>query len=259
MSADGRHHDGRHDQETVIPDEITGADDDLGDQRQLGAESREHGLELGDEKNHQVGQHAQGQQEQDGRVEHGRHHLALEFLFPHLKLGDLVQDHIEEAARFAGLDHGGVDLWKNFWGLGHGVGEGDTINDLVVNFLPLGLGDRAGSFLHQNDQRPAQGEAGRKQTGQKPGEVFQILGGDFLRREQVAIALALVLRGGTTFSQIHGVQALGLQFLQRGLATGGFERAFGHGAVGGDGFVLEERHGSESKSNGGLAGSSLHD
>ena len=166
-------HDHRPDEQAVVADDVADLDDHLRDQGQFRVEALEDELETRDEEHEQKHDHGQRQHEQDGGIHHGRQHLGLELLFPRLEVGDLREDHVEESARLAGLDHGHVNPGKRLRGARHRLGQGDAVDHEIVEFLPFGLGHGRGGFAMQNHQRPAERHPGGQQARQQPGEILQ--------------------------------------------------------------------------------------
>jgi hypothetical protein len=110
-------------------------------------------------------------------IKHRGHDFPAEFFSRALKVGDLRQHQIEEAAGLACLNHRRVNARECFGRKRHRIGERHTVNDAVVNCLPLFSRDRRRCFLVKNHQRAAQRHAGGKQAGKVGGWKFSNIRG----------------------------------------------------------------------------------
>src|SRR6202042_3534492 len=93
----------------VMLDDIAHGNDEKSQGRKLRAELGEDAAEFGDEKLHEERDDADGQAGQDDGIDHGGFDFALEFLLASAEVGDLAKDDVEEAAGFAGSNHGDID------------------------------------------------------------------------------------------------------------------------------------------------------
>ena len=111
-------------------EELGGAEDDLGDQRQFLIGVGEHFLELRHDENHQEDQDGDGDEHDDHRIDHRGNDLVFQLLGLFLVFGETVEDDFEHTAEFAGLDHVDVELVEDLRVLGERLGEGGTALDV---------------------------------------------------------------------------------------------------------------------------------
>ena len=87
-----------NDEQPIMAHEVAGFHNDAGDERQLGMKAFEHFLKARNKEHHQEDENADGQEEQNHRIEHGRHDLAAQIPFAQLEIGNLRQHQVEETA-----------------------------------------------------------------------------------------------------------------------------------------------------------------
>src|SRR5262249_43187692 len=133
-----------------------------------------------------------------------------------------------------------------------------AVDDVIVNFLPLGFDGGPGSFLEENDERTAQRHAGREQTGKQAREILEVLRRNFIRakaggqfskitgrRRRSRGGTGLAIRAGF-FREADGSQAEHFYLAERVGPAGSVELAFRDGPVGLQCSVLESRHSKKS-------------
>lgn len=168
------------------------------------------------------------------------------------EFGEALQDDIQHAAGFAGLDHVDVEGVEGAGVVGHGFREGGAVFDFLGEGGEGGFED-AGLFLLPEDfERAHQREAGILEGGELACELRQDRGGDPAKRDagQTAGAFPLPSRAlwcgfgcfACRFADARGVVALSADFGE-GVGGGRGLEAILHGLTGGiDGFVFKDWH-----------------
>src|SRR5262245_21217001 len=131
---------------------MAGTENNQRGQGECVAQAVENHLKLWNKEGEVENQNGQCEEEQHARIKHGGCDLGFEIFLASLEISDLSQNQIEESARFAGLDHCGIDAGKSIGRARHSVGEGHAVDDEVVDFLPFSLsGGVRGLFMENSE------------------------------------------------------------------------------------------------------------
>ena len=149
---------------------VRDVDQDAGDRRQIGLEVLEDLLERRDDLDHDEGQDADGDHDDDDRVDHRPFDLSLERLGALLELGQAAEDDFQRTARLAGLDHVDVQAVEGLGGLGHGLAERGPAFDLVADVHQAVLELARLRLLFENSQAAEDRQAGVLQDREIAGE-----------------------------------------------------------------------------------------
>ncbi len=192
--------------------ELGETEDDLRDEGEFGIGITEHFLEFRNDEYHEEDEDGDGDETDDGRIDHGGDDFVFEFLSFLLVFGEAGEDDFEHTAEFAGFDHVDVEFVENFGVLCEGLGESGATLDGVREVADGGFEDWVWFLFSEDGEGAEEGQAGVDECGELASEDHE----DFR------------LNGGLAFADGHVESgAFGLRFFRRCFcAGGGFAFAF---------------------------------